>query len=220
VDDFDSTSRAAQWSRRLIKWAFISLGSGIFVGMLSGSGMVALIGVFCLFALGAAGLMVHLFGVAQMRMLEFMLLAAVLGNLFGWHYQTVFQGHPVFYIEDVVRFVVLSSGVIIAIVGMTCKGLNVLRVLKITAPWKRLGVVALSILSPAAVLGIPIGGVAGFALVGSKSFLAAGIALAIFTASAVVLFILAQLNYRAAQSIQRAIDQAAAKETVAKRSSS
>lgn len=218
MDDFDSTSNAAKWSRRLIAWAFIALGSGLFLGMASGSGTVALIGIFCLFALGAAGLMVHLFGVAQMRMLEFMLLATVLGNLFGWHYQTVFQGHPVFYIEDVVRFVVLSSGVIIAVVGMVCKGLNVLRVLKITAPWKRLGVVGLSILSPAAVLGIPLGGIFGFVLVGQKSYSAAWIYFAIFAASAAVLFILAQLNYQAAQSIQKTIDHAA-KDTAAKRSS-
>lgn len=137
-------------------WSVLVLVVGIPGSIVLQSTGLFLACFFVCLALGMAGAIVHLFGVAQMSLSELLILIAVLGNLLGWMYSVmVMEGNGLGRDERHYTFALSAVGVVLGVVGGASRGLWLAKALNVQNILSRLGLMALGILYPASFIAIP-----------------------------------------------------------------
>lgn len=158
-------ARAKIWSRRLLATALasflIAFVSTLLIRKVVIAGPAA-IGCFLLsLTLGAGGMVLHLFGVAQMRLIECLFVTSFLGNAFGgaFRYTEEYLRH-ITRNERLALFGVIAVALLICIIGGASNALEVIRKSGEISQRRRLWILCVYIVCPCSVLSLPACGLA------------------------------------------------------------
>lgn len=144
--------RSERRSRRLLLWSMLLLVPSLVLTLGLGVLEVFVVGWTAGLILAAAGLCWRIFGVFQIRLLELVFVIGLLGNVGGWMLGSVFRDRRHISDEDMMVLVYTMLAASIWILAATSAALAVARKRRLEDPLKRLGLFAIYLVYPGALV--------------------------------------------------------------------